>query len=49
VRIAIGDLRIGLTCGWFDVVEVSTADWFDEFAVDEVADLESISVHALGK
>src|SRR5262249_36188845 len=44
--IAIGHLRIGLTCSRFDVVEVSAADWFDEFAVDEVANSKLLSAHA---
>src|SRR5207247_387516 len=39
-RVAVCDLRIGLSRGRLDVVEVPPAYWLNELAVDEAANLE---------
>jgi hypothetical protein len=39
----------GLSVARFDVVEISTTDRFDEFAVDKISDLEWLGAHAIGK
>src|SRR5215472_2921560 len=38
MRVAVGHLRIGLTCGRLDVIEIFTTGRFDEFAVNEISD-----------
>jgi len=38
-------MRIGLTCGRFDVVEISTTDRFDEVAVNKIFNLSWFRTH----
>src|SRR6516165_595090 len=38
MRVAVRDLRVRLASRRFDVIEIFSADRFDEFAVDKVAD-----------
>src|SRR5215467_10475170 len=47
--VAVGHPGIRLTCGWFDVVEISATDRFNEFAVDKVLDLEWLGAHGEAK
>src|SRR5205814_3179312 len=44
-RIAVGDLRIGLSCSRLDVVEIFAADRVNELAVDEVLNFLSRLCH----
>ena len=44
-RVAVRDLRIRFASCRFNIVEVSTGDRLDKSAVDEVLDLEYLSMH----
>lgn len=44
-RVAVRDLRIRLAGRRFNIVEVSSADRLDKFAVDEVLDFNLFRVH----
>src|SRR5205823_6104386 len=44
-RVAVRNLRVGLPRRRFDIVEIFSADWRNELAIDEVFDLESLGAH----
>src|SRR5205814_10246362 len=45
VGIAVRDLRVRFASRRFDIVEISAGNRLDEFAINEVADLERLGAH----